>query len=61
MLIHEHEADKIRRISLPIVNSVLMANDVPEFVGRTNENEIRSKIVLNTNSNDDRLLFLRDF
>ena len=57
MPIPEHEADKIMHISLPIGNSVLMANDVPEFMGRTNENENRSKIVLNTNSKEEGTAF----
>jgi len=41
-----HEADKIMHIALPIGKNVLMANDVPEILGRTNENENRSKIVI---------------
>ncbi|MDA3616794.1 VOC family protein [Polluticaenibacter yanchengensis] len=45
--IAEHEANKIMHIALPIGNTVLMANDVPEVLGRTNENENRSKIVIN--------------
>ncbi|HVZ24466.1 MAG TPA: VOC family protein [Sediminibacterium sp.] len=42
--IAEAEANKIMHIALPIGNSVLMANDVPEFLGRVSENENRSKI-----------------
>jgi PhnB protein len=42
----EHEANKIMHIALPIGKNVLMANDVPEILGRTNENENRSKIVI---------------
>lgn len=42
----EHEANKIMHIALPIGKSILMANDVPEILGRTNENENRSKIVI---------------
>ncbi|MFZ4543277.1 MAG: VOC family protein [Saprospiraceae bacterium] len=45
-----HEADKIMHIALPIGNSILMANDVPEILGRTNENENRSKIVISAES-----------
>lgn len=45
-----HEANKIMHIALPIGNSVLMANDVPEALGRTNENENRSKIVITATS-----------
>lgn len=57
MPIPEHEAEKIMHISLPIGNSVLMANDVPEFMGRTNENENRSKIVVNTVSKEEATVF----
>ena len=42
--IPEEDANKIMHISLPIGNSFLMANDVPEFMGRVNEDENRSKI-----------------
>ncbi|ULQ57115.1 VOC family protein [Flavihumibacter rivuli] len=45
-----HEANKIMHIALPIGNSILMANDVPEILGRTNENENRSKIVVRAES-----------
>lgn len=45
-----HEADKIMHIALPIGNSMLMANDVPEVLGTTNENENRSKIVISAQS-----------
>ena len=31
-------------IVLPIGSTILMGNDVPEFMGRVNENENRSKI-----------------
>lgn len=44
------EADKIMRITLPIGNSVLIANDVPAALGIVNENENRSKIAVNTNT-----------
>lgn len=47
----EKEANKIMHIALPIGKSnMLMANDVPEIMGRTNENENRSKISLSTES-----------
>lgn len=48
--VSEKEANKIMHIALPIGNSSLMANDVPEILGRTNENEHRSKIVIRTDS-----------
>lgn len=46
----EHEANKIMHIALPIGKNLLMANDVPEILGKTNENENRSKIVINADS-----------
>lgn len=46
----QHEENKIMHIALPIGKSVLMGNDVPEIMGRTNENENRSKIVVNAES-----------
>lgn len=50
----EHEAEKIMYIALPIGNgSMLIANDVPEFMGKVNENENRSKILLNTDSKEE--------
>ncbi|RNI22352.1 MULTISPECIES: VOC family protein [Rufibacter] len=49
----DHEKDKIMHIALPIGKSVLMANDVPEVLGRTNENENRSKIVISAESKEE--------
>lgn len=50
----EKEENKIMHIALPIgKNSVLMANDVPESMGRTNENENRSKIVIAAESKEE--------
>ena len=49
----EHEANKIMHIALPIGRSILMANDVPEILGRTNENENRSKIVISAESKEE--------
>jgi PhnB protein len=49
--IPENEADKIMHIALPIgQNNVLIANDVPEFMGRVSENENRSKIAISAES-----------
>jgi PhnB protein len=48
-----HEANKIMHIALPIGKNFLMANDVPEILGRTNENENRSKIVINAESKQE--------
>ncbi len=47
------EAHKIMHIELPIGPNFLMANDVPEHMGRTNENENRSKIVIKAESKDE--------
>jgi len=49
----ENEENKIMHIALPIGNSMLMANDVPESLGRTNENENRSKISISAESKDE--------
>ena len=50
----EKEENKIMHIALPIgKGSMLMANDVPEAMGRTNENENRSKIVISAESKEE--------
>ena len=49
----EQEANKLMHIALPIGKSFLMANDVPESMGRTNENESRSKIWLSAESQEE--------
>lgn len=49
----EKEANKIMHIALPIGKSMLMANDVPEALGRTNENENRSKILISAESKQE--------
>ena len=49
----EKETNKIMHIALPIGNSALMGNDVPESMGRTNENENRSKIYVNAESKEE--------
>ena len=49
----ENEANKIMHIALPIGKSSLMANDVPEIMGKTNENENRSKIVISAESKEE--------
>jgi PhnB protein len=51
--IAEKEANKIMHISLPIGDNVLMANDVPEFMGRVNENENRSKIAISAENREE--------
>jgi PhnB protein len=49
----EKEANKIMRITLPIGKNVLIANDVPEIMGRVNENENRSKIAVTADSREE--------
>jgi PhnB protein len=50
----EKEQDKIMLITLPIGNSnMLMANDVPEVMGKVNENENRSKISITAESKEE--------
>lgn len=51
--VSEKEANKIMHIALPIGKNVLMANDVPEMLGRTNENENRSKISISAESREE--------
>lgn len=49
--ISENEAKKIMHIALPIgKHNILMASDTPEFMGKHNENETRSKISISTES-----------
>ena len=51
--IAENEANKIMHIALPIGKNILMANDVPESMGRVNENENRSKISISAASREE--------
>ena len=48
------DANKIMHIALPIgKNNVLIANDVPSFLGRVDENENRSKIAVSADSREE--------
>jgi PhnB protein len=49
----EHEANKIMHIALPIGKNILMGNDVPESMGRVNENEHRSKISISAETREE--------
>ena len=50
----EKEENRIMHIALPIGKcNKLMANDVPEIMGKTNENENRSKIVISAESKEE--------
>lgn len=51
--IPEKELNKIMHIALPIGNNILIANDVPESMGRVNENENRSKISISAESREE--------
>ena len=51
--IEEKEANKIMHIALPIGPNILMGNDVPEILGKTNENENRSKISISAESKEE--------
>jgi PhnB protein len=52
--VSEKEADKIMHIALPIgKNSLLMGSDTPEFMGKHNENETRSKIAITAESKEE--------
>ena len=49
----EHDANKIMYIALPIGKNILIGNDVPEFMGKVNENENRSKISISAESREE--------
>lgn len=52
--IPEKEQQKIMYIALPIgSDTLLIANDVPEVLGRVNEHENRSKILVRTESKSE--------
>jgi len=52
--IAKEDENKIMSIALPIgKNNVLIANDVPSFLGKVDENENRSKIVVSTDSREE--------
>ena len=49
----ENDANKILHIALPIGKNILMGNDIPEIMGRVNENENRSKISISAESKEE--------
>lgn len=50
----DEEAEKIMLITLPIgKENMLMANDVPSFLGKVNEQENRSKILISAESKEE--------
>ncbi len=49
----EHEVNKIFFIALSIGHNLLMGNDIPEGMGRVNENENRSKISVRAESKEE--------
>ena len=51
--VEEIDANKILHIELPIGKDVLMGNDVPSFMGKTNEKENRSKIAIGAESKEE--------
>jgi PhnB protein len=51
--VSESEANKIMHIALPIGKNILIANDVPESMGRVNENENRSKISISAENREE--------
>jgi PhnB protein len=52
--IPDSEANKIMHVALPIgKSSILMGSDTPEFRGKHNENETRSKISIDTESKEE--------
>ena len=57
--IAEKDANKIMRIALPIGKNILIANDVPESMGRVSENENRSKISISAESKEEADKFFK--
>jgi PhnB protein len=54
MPVAKEEENKIMSIALPIgKNNMLIANDVPSFLGKVDENENRSKIYVSTDSREE--------
>lgn len=52
--VDEKEEQKIMYIALPIGNNTkIIANDVPEVLGKVNERENRSKILVNCESREE--------
>jgi PhnB protein len=52
--IPEKEANKIMYIALPVgADNMLIANDVPEVMGKVNERENRSKILMRADSKEE--------
>jgi PhnB protein len=51
--VSEKEEQKIMHITLPIGKNMLIANDVPEMMGRVSENENRSKIAVSAESREE--------
>src|ERR1700729_1753166 len=51
--VSENDANKIMVITLPIGKNILIANDVPESMGKVNENENRSKIAVSAESKEE--------
>ena len=52
--VDEKDADKIMRITLPIGSTnMLIGTDVPECMGKVDENENRSKIFIDADSKED--------
>lgn len=49
----EKEENKLLHIALPIGTNVLRGNDIPESMGRVNENENRSKIAVSVDSKEE--------
>ncbi|MCE7043258.1 VOC family protein [Dyadobacter sp. CY312] len=51
--VSENDANKIMHIALPIGSNMLMGNDIPERMGRVDENENRSKIAVSAESREE--------
>ena len=52
-MVAENDANKIMHIALPIGRNTLIGNDIPESMGKVNENENRSKIAIRAESREE--------
>lgn len=60
-VVSEQESNKIMLIELPIGENFLRANDIPEIMGKVNENENRSKISISAENKEQAFGFFNLF
>ena len=58
-MVGENEGEKLMNIALPIGQNIMMGNDVPESMGKVNENEHRTKISISAESREEAARLLQ--